>query len=130
MAEVWAFIADIYKSPNTRTQVSNLRLSQFEPSDGSPYPKLKGKAAEAKDLVELVLAAWEHFRNDDTYEYEQVRRMLASQLEAQNVISEYGSDIFCRLVELACISNPFWIFCKATVSWRTKLIAMAIVSGL
>jgi len=94
LAEVWAFIADFYRSHHTSTQVSNLRLSQFEPRDGTPYPKLKGKAAEAKDLVEPVLAAWEHFRNDDTYEYEQVRRMLTSQFEAQNLISDHGSDIF------------------------------------
>ena len=50
------------------------------------YPKLKGKGAEIKYAVREIASAWDHFRHDDTYEYETVRQLLSRQCEAQDIL--------------------------------------------
>ena len=58
------------------------------------YPKLKGKGAEIKYAVRAIASAWDHFRHDDTYEYETVRQLLSRQCEAQDILSANSGSLF------------------------------------
>ena len=58
------------------------------------YPKLKGKGAEIKYVVRAIASAWDHFRHDDTYEYETVRQLLSRQCEVQDILSDHSGNLF------------------------------------
>ena len=57
---VWGKIQEYYRKVPTSTQYTNLGLSSFGPKEGRDkhFPCLKGKGAEAKDLLPAVREVW------------------------------------------------------------------------
>lgn len=93
---VFDTICQHYQSSATAAQYSNFGLASFLDTDHAmtTYPKLKGKGAEARDLVGPVLHAWEQHANPTSYEYARIRSLLQKQLEAQTILSDYSKDVF------------------------------------
>ena len=59
LTQIWEFIKEFYKNNKDicRCPYKMIKLSMFSSGPGG-YPKLKGKAAEVRDLGPALLAAW------------------------------------------------------------------------
>ena len=60
LAIVWDFVQLAYDAYSTENRYSMLRMTMFH---AKSQPKMRGKAAEIKDFLPVVLALWRHFSN-------------------------------------------------------------------
>ena len=77
-------------------QFSSLTLKSFCDVDKprSAYPKLKGKGAEIKDLVEPLLMAFDKFRRVGHVDDDRVHASLREQVALQAIFAETSGDPF------------------------------------
>ena len=96
VVRVFKCICDYYTATNTATQYSNLGLSSFvDPSSArTEFPKLRGKGAEAKDIVAPLLHVWKTFHDHSSSDHQQVCALLEMQIEAQVILSESKDQTF------------------------------------
>ena len=71
------------------------------------FPHLKGRGAEVKDLVAPLLECWEYFQEEITYEYSLVHKLLSTQLQIQDILSDHAQEIF--LPALAASNLITWV---------------------
>ena len=80
----------------TSTQYTPLDLKSFTNPDSpeKDFPKLKGKGAEAKDLLPAMCAAWEQFARDwsEGVTFTSVKNALGHQARVQDTITQYRRD--------------------------------------
>lgn len=96
MAIVWQELVTSYKSNKVPTQYSSLTLKSFEIEDShdKKYPKLKGKGAEVKDLMESLLEVWQKHMNKRNSDHKLVLGVLEKQCKIQAILSEHKASIF------------------------------------
>ena len=96
MITIWKEITDNYKQLRTACQFNNLVLSSFCRPDkhDKDFPKLKGKGAEIRDLMEPMLLVWQkHCRNRNSVD-KSVLSGLQCMCKLQAILHEYKDDPF------------------------------------
>ena len=95
MDDLWAHTSAYYKDNGTETVYTSLSISSFcdQSSPRADFPKLKGKGAEAKDLVPALLSAWQTFADRAREDYTLVRHCLVAQSTLQDIISDHQLDM-------------------------------------
>lgn len=103
MNKVWAVISQFYKDNHISVQYTNLTLTSFVDTrkPHGHYPRLKGKGAETKNVVEAVHHAWLTLVPDTFESKAEIANMLRHQVEAQNILHDFSSDLFLPK-EVAC----------------------------
>jgi hypothetical protein len=100
MCTVWAAVCESYKDLKTDCQFTSLALSSFcdpkKPSDS--YPKLKGKGAEVKCMVEPLLQVYAKYQRGTQVDA-LVISMLKHQVELQSTLSDHADLPFLPLGE-------------------------------
>ena len=93
MHRVWSEITVAYKKLNVQCQFGNLNLKSFCNPDqpDKTFPKLKGKGAEVKDLVEPLYLVWDAHKSADAHDA-LVLSCLHSLRSLQEILHEHASD--------------------------------------
>ena len=91
---MWQKVREAYSG--TTAQYTNLTLSMFcDPAKPhADFPQLKGKGAEVKDLVRPLLTTREQCRVDISYEYQTIKDLLTTQVQVQDILSDYSQEMF------------------------------------
>ena len=115
MGNVWKHICEFYSQNSTPTQYTSLGLMSFcavsRPYDR--YPCLKGKGAEAKDLLPAIRDIWKNFAREHP-DYDLVLGALSAMAEVQDILGDYPRDLF---IPLPCANALLFVstmFCFAT----------------
>ena len=89
---------EYYTANATATQYSSLTLTSFGPktSRGHHFPCLKGKGAEAKDLLPAVYEVWREVAQGHQ-DYDLVYGAMGSLLEVQDTLSDHRKDLILPL---------------------------------
>ena len=98
MQIIWTKICAYYTAMNTPTQYSTLGLTSFSSNSNprSSFPRLKGKGAEAKDLLPAIREIWTEFGCNYS-DYEMVRDALAMMVEVQDILSDHSDELLLPL---------------------------------
>ena len=96
---LWKMIVDMYRRLRTTCQFTNLTLNMFcnTSAPDRDYPKLKGKGAEIKDLVEPLHLIWSRHMRPGNHDDELVQSCLLHLCRAQNTLHDYTSEPFLPL---------------------------------
>ena len=73
LAIVWDFIQLAYDAYGSENRYSVLRMTMFH---AKSQPKMRGKAAEIKDFLPVVLALWRHFGNQKLILHQKILYVL------------------------------------------------------
>lgn len=94
MATIWAGIVESYKKYKVAKQYSSLDLNSFcdAKSPKKDYPRLKGKGAEAKDLVLPMLDIWKKYMRPLNKVDQMMLKVLDAQSHMQSILSEYSAE--------------------------------------
>ena len=73
LAIVWDFVQLAYDAFESQNKYSQLRMTMFH---SKSQPKMRGKAAEIKDFLPVVLALWRHFGNQKLILHQKILYVL------------------------------------------------------
>ena len=96
LKRVWACIVNAYRDNGVPSQYTNMSLSMFTNPDSpdKSYPKLKGRGAEIKELVQPLLFAWEALVDcSDDFNHD-VKAILETQIDIQTILHIHRDDTF------------------------------------
>ena len=96
MQKIWQLICENYRKLDTQCQFNNLNLTFFcvPNAHDKDYPKLKGKGAEVKDLMEPMLLVWQQFMRPGNKEDKHVLSALQCMCHLQSILSEHKGQPF------------------------------------
>ena len=107
MARVWEVINKHYVDNATPCQFTNLGLSSFVDTNKPRhmFPRLKGKAAEIKDVTPAILDAWLALAPRGYTDRKLVETLLVTLVEAQDLLHESSKELMLPLDEAAKFQN-------------------------
>ena len=85
---IWCWMKAYYKQhkPLVRYRVFHKLTMFLKKKD---YPKLRGKAAEVKAFGKVLCEMWVHFMNKRNTRHKQIRFLLKSNVEMDNILAEF-----------------------------------------
>ena len=83
---VWRDIFDIYKRRHTENRYGLIKLSMFTTKS---QPKLKGKAAEVRDIGPVLLEVWRKYMNPDMAIHKKIEIMLEGSAHLDFLLEEH-----------------------------------------
>ena len=94
MYVIWTRLCERYKDICPECQYGNLNINSFiDPEKWDKvFPKLKGRGAEAKDLVLPLLQVWSMFMDGDDNEHILIQEMLTHQVDVQGILSNHADQ--------------------------------------
>ena len=98
MEIVWNSICQFYRLHRSPCQYTYLSCSSFGNPEkaGEDFPRLRGKGAEAKDLLPAVHQAWLDLASSSSI-FQEVKDMLDPLLEAQIVLQSHSKELILPL---------------------------------
>ena len=111
VSEVWRMICAYYHDHGTPTQYTNFNLKTFlnEKKPLASFPCLRGRDAEAKDLLAPVADVWRK-KSRDHPNHGAVLRMMEAMLEVQRILHDTANELFVPLDECARIETLVDVF--------------------
>ena len=99
MKAIWTRITSLYKDMDVKCAYSNLTLNSFvnPKSPHNQYPRLKGKGAEIKDLMEPMYAVWQEYKRpsrDEAFMDNLVSKALSTMCQIQGILHYHADDNF------------------------------------
>jgi hypothetical protein len=94
-AKIWAAILEQYKIQNTGVQYSQMAISSFvTPAKAKKeYPRLKGRGAEIKGLVDPLIAVFAKFKKRSEHDA-RVQETMEALSHMQAILDEFKYDAF------------------------------------
>ena len=89
---VWEEIQRVYRSLGTRNKFSQIKMSMFSSRSGAS-PKLKGKAAEIRDLGPVLEAVWNKFKNPRISLHENIAVVLRGSAHLDRILANHPDDV-------------------------------------
>ena len=89
LATVWADIQRLYKEMQTENKYWVIRMTMF--NTGS-QPKMKGKAAEIKDLIPVLARVWRKYYNDSLEVHRNILTVLDGSAHMDQILTDHPSD--------------------------------------
>ena len=99
MQTVWDDILELYKAHKVESQYTSLTTSSFT-TDNKPtkdYPRLKGRGAEVKGLVSIMVVIWDKHRRRrgaNAVHDRRVLEILQRQDAIKSLVDDYKYDAF------------------------------------
>ena len=92
---LWGKISDAYRKVGSGCEYTNLDIGSFTDAERhhGTFPKLKGKGAEAKDLLVCVYHVWVECAKGYK-DYDAIEAMLDDLLEFQSIMHTHSGDLF------------------------------------
>lgn len=101
LTEVWLDIEAVYKEDDTDNRYGHMRQTMFHTKS---QPKLKGKAAEVKDLGPVMVKVWEKHMNPHLLIHQKILVVLKGSLVFKCLIFLSLSVLFfCKCLIRKCI---------------------------
>ena len=100
VAHIWELVARRYSVHSPDSQYTNITLRTFcDPDKADEFPRLRGRAAEAKDLLPAVVEIW-HALGRSHAQYELIGTMLGALENVQNVLRTYADETFIPIPDV------------------------------
>ena len=109
---IWAEIVQLYKDTSTPCRFNNLTLSMFT-LPGTPtekFPKLKGKAAEIKDFVGILLQVWRRHMDTTVQWHRMIEVGLHMSSHIDHIITSTQQKFCLQGQELAEYQLAIFVF--------------------
>ena len=111
LQKIWGDIARLYDEYSTQNRYWVIRMSMF--NTGSA-PKVKGKAAEVKDLLPVLVSIWERYHNPQLDIHRKILVVLQGSYHMDHLLSQHPEDyalpsnVADDLVSTCCITLSTW----------------------
>ena len=111
LAKIWGDIVRLYDEFGIQNRYWVIRASMFK---NKTQPKMKGKAAEVKDLLPVLVAVWKKYYNRDLDIHRKILVVLQGSFHMDDLLSQHPSDyalpsdVADDLLATCCITLSTW----------------------
>ena len=88
----WQEIKEEYRAMHIRNTFCHMKASMFEPSHSTAFLRLKGKAAEIRNLGGPLLKVFEKHMTQNNKQHRLVRLGLQCSVELENILDEHAQE--------------------------------------
>ena len=123
MTSLWKMIVALYKQMNVDCQYSHLALGSFcnPKKHDKAYPKLKGKGAEVKGLMEPLCSIWPKYMRSGNKTDKHVQECLISMCRIQAIQHDHAEEPMLSCVTWSILSCVNWRILSLLCSSSTKI---------
>ena len=89
LTQIWKDIQELYEELGVDCRYGQMRMTMFT---SSSQPKMKGKAAEIKDLGPVLVKLWQRYFNSRLEVHRQILAVLEASAHLDNILREHPSD--------------------------------------
>ena len=108
---IWKDIARLYAEKSTQNKYWVIRMNMFHTKS---QPKMKGKAAEVKDLIPVAVGLWERYYNKELLIHRQILVVLKGSFHMDYILAHHPEEyafpptVADDLVSTCCITLSTW----------------------
>ena len=86
---IWVDIEEIYQELDTCNKYGQMRMTMFTSKSA---PKMKGKAAEIKDLGPVLVKVWKKYYNPGLTIHNKILTILEGSAHLDKILTDHPSD--------------------------------------